>query len=71
MVAAFNVQKWVIALISGLLFMLISSPYFYRLTNMFTSRFGLTIASNTGCPNLAGLVIHTVVFILIVRAIMR
>jgi len=68
-------QKWILSLIAGLLFMIISSPYFYGLTNYFTSSFGFDIAGATkgweGCPNLAGLIIHSILFVLIVRAIMR
>lgn len=65
-----NSQKWTVAIITGLLFLLISSPFLYSLVNQLTSSFGLTIATN-GCPNAIGLILHTIVFILIVRLLMR
>lgn len=64
-------DKWVVSIISGLLFLLIASPFMFQVVNGMTSSFGLTIASPGGCPNMAGLVLHTVVFILVVRLLMR
>ena len=62
-------QKWIICFMSGLLFLLISSPFMYRLTNQVTSMVGFETSVN-GCPNLYGLLLHGVVFLLLVRALM-
>lgn len=62
-------QKWLICLYSGLLFLLIASPYMYQLTNKVTSIAGFETSVN-GCPNLYGLVLHGVVFLLLVRVLM-
>lgn len=55
-------KKVMISLFSALLFLLISSPFMYKLTN---SVFAGKLASN-GCPNWYGLVLHTLVFFLVV-----
>lgn len=64
-------DKWIVSLISGLLFLLIASPFLFQFTNGITSSFGLTLASPSGCPNLGGLVLHSLVFMLVVRLLMR
>ena len=62
-------QKWLICLYSGLLFLLIASPFMYQLTNKVTSMTGFETSVN-GCPNLYGLLLHGVVFLLLVRFLM-
>lgn len=64
-------DKWTISIVSGLLFLVAASPYTYSLTNSITKRFGLTIAGSDGCPNLAGLLIHGLIFVLLLRLLME
>ncbi len=64
-------DKWIIAMIGGLLFLLISSPFLYEAVDSLTSAFGFKIASSYGCPNLGGLALHSVFFATIVRLLMR
>lgn len=64
-------DKWIISLIGGLLFLLIASPFLYEAVNSLTSSFGLVISDRDGCPNLTGIVLHTCIFIVIVRMLMR
>lgn len=64
-------DKWVIALLSGLLFLLVASPFMFNVMNSLTSSFGLTIADGSGCPNLGGLMLHAIVFMLIIRILMK
>jgi len=64
-----DVNKWGISILSGLIFMLVSSPFLYQFVNFITSPFGLDAAVN-GCPTFFGLFINTIIFILIVRAVM-
>lgn len=64
-------DKWIVSLIAGLLFLLIASPFLFSVGNNFTSSFGMTIASSQGCPNLAGLLLYGIIFMLIVRLLMR
>jgi len=64
-------EKWSISVVSGLIFLLISSPFLYGLTSSLFECFGLTLASSKGLPTNIGLLVHSVVFILIVRAMMK
>jgi len=66
-----NKDKWLIAIITGLLFLLISSPFLYIMVNDLTSRVGVTVSSPSGCPTMNGLMIHAFVFAIIVRLLMR
>lgn len=64
-----NTQKWVVSLYCLILFLLIASPFMYKLTNSLTSLVGWETSEN-GCPNLGGLVLHAIVFGLLIRLLM-
>ena len=64
-------DKWIVALIGGLLFLMISSPFLYDTVNAFTSSFGLNTTAPDGSPNLTGLSLHTLIFTSITRILMR
>ena len=59
-------KKWQITLFSAFLFLLIVNPYTYKLTHSLFSKVLGPIAIN-GCPTMIGLLLHTVVYILLVR----
>jgi hypothetical protein len=59
-------MKWRISIFSALIFLLVVNPYTYELTNSLFSRFIGPIARN-GCPTTTGLILHTIVYILLVR----
>lgn len=61
-----NTMKWQITLFSALIFLLIVNPYTYELTNSLFSKLLGPVAIH-GCPTAVGLVLHTVVYILVVR----
>lgn len=63
-------KKWLVAALFGLLFLIIASPMVFLLVNGLTSSLGLPICDKKGCPNSAGLIVHGIVFILIVRALL-
>ena len=63
-------DKWTVSIVSGLMFMLASSPYTFSLTNGITSKLGLVIADANGCPNLAGVLLHGIAFVFIIRMLM-
>jgi hypothetical protein len=68
-----NQQKWLGALVAGLLFLILSSGIVYQLTNkLFTAIFGPKAATITagGAPTVFGLILHTVVFVLLLRLIL-
>jgi hypothetical protein len=61
-----NLQKWQITIFSALIFLLVVNPYTYNLTNtLFSGLIGPVAKS--GCPTMVGLLLHTVVYILLVR----
>ena len=61
-------DKFIISIISGLTFFVIANPETFRLVRRVL---GPSIATPNGCPSTFGLVIHTIVFILIVWAMMN
>lgn len=63
-------QKWWAAVLLGFLFAIISSPAAYYVTsNITTSLGGVSLMDGSG-PNFVGLLIHTLIFIIIVRIIL-
>jgi hypothetical protein len=63
-------QKWWAAVILGFIFALISSyPAYYLTSEITTAVAGVPTINGTG-PTFLGLVIHTIVFILIIRIIL-
>jgi len=62
-------DKWIIAVFGGLLFLVLSSPFLFSVTNK-----GLNLLSISspkgGCPNAIGLILHAILFILIVRLVL-
>jgi hypothetical protein len=63
-------EKLLISLLSGLMFLVVSSPVMYKLVNSITLRAGLDIETG-GCPNLKGLVLHSFVFVILVFIVMQ
>jgi hypothetical protein len=59
-------QKWNITIFSAFIFFLVVNPYTYKITNMIFSKLLGPIAID-GCPTMVGLLLHTVVYILLVR----
>jgi len=65
-----NENKWVYSIAGGVLFAVLGAPMTYRLVNRLTEMVGLRIAKEDGCPNVYGLIVHSVVFALIVAIAM-
>jgi len=64
-------DKWIIVLISALLFALIASPYLYGVTGGFARTLGFELLYSNGQPKPLGLIVHAVIFALIIRLMMR
>ena len=63
-------KKWQITIFSAFIFILVIHPYTYIFTQkMLGGRLG-KIADNYGCPTTRGLVLHTIVYILLIRGSM-
>jgi hypothetical protein len=68
-----NQQKWLGALVAGLLFLILSSSFAYQLTNKLLTAIGGPKAATVtpaGAPTVLGLILHTIVFILLLRLIL-
>ncbi len=59
-------EKWHITLFSAFLFLLVVNPYTYNMTHSLFGKLIGPVAIN-GCPTMTGLLLHTVVYILLVR----
>jgi hypothetical protein len=85
-----STDKWTASIISGLTFLIVSSPYTYSLTDSLvhttTAAAGKALPSNgasstlkkgvnttdaSGRPNIPGLMIHSVAYMLIIRIMME
>ena len=58
------------SIISGLLFLLVASPFMYKLVDRVVGRF-IPIADANGCPTTAGLLIHSAVFAILTFGLMQ
>uniref|UniRef100_A0A6C0HZE7 Uncharacterized protein n=1 Tax=viral metagenome TaxID=1070528 RepID=A0A6C0HZE7_9ZZZZ len=65
---ASSTQKWQITIFSAFIFILVVNPYTYKITQkIFGDWLKLGQVSTNGCPTLFGLILHTIVYILLVR----
>lgn len=63
-------KKWQISIFSALIFLLVVSPYTYKLTDKLLGKLLGQIADANGCPTTTGLILHTIFYILLVRGSM-
>lgn len=63
-------KKWQISIFSAFIFILVINPYTYMLTQKMLGGFLGKIAETNGCPTMRGLLLHTIVYILLVRGSM-
>ena len=59
--------KWQISLFSALIFLLVVHPFTYKTTQKFLGNIVGKLADKSGCPTNLGLIVHTIVYILLVR----
>ena len=60
-------QKWLISILSAIIFIIISMPILYKFTNKICPG----ILDINGTPTIMGICIHALVFMLITRIIMK
>ena len=63
-------MKWKISIFSAFIFILVINPYTYMLTQKLLGGLIGKIAETNGCPTMRGLILHTIVYILLVRGSM-
>lgn len=66
-----NLDKWGSALLMGLLFMVFASPYAYKATGFLTEKAGFETSNSQGCPTIAGVLTHALVFMLVVKLVLN
>lgn len=59
--------KWQITLFSALIFLLVVHPITYKTTQKILGGVVGKLADKSGCPTNLGLIVHTLVYILLVR----
>ena len=64
-------KKWQISIFSAFIFILVIHPYTYMFTQKLLGGLIGKIAESNGCPTTLGLIIHTIVYILLVRGSMN
>ena len=64
-------KKWQISIFSALIFILVIHPYTYIFTQKLLGGILGKIADTNGCPTTLGLIVHTIVYILLVRGSMN
>lgn len=67
-------DKWKYSLIAAILFFIIANPQVFKLVDktvgsILGKMFG-KIAGPAGCPTTAGLIVHSIVYLLVIRALM-
>lgn len=63
-------KKWTVVAVLVVLFLLLSSPFMYRITNELGHKVGVYTLQN-GAPSTRGIVIHSLVFGLAVLLLMK
>jgi hypothetical protein len=63
-------KKIKISVYSGLLFLVIASPFMYNIVNSLTHGLGVFVLNQTGCPTYVGVILHAVVFTLLTFGMM-
>jgi hypothetical protein len=69
--AILDATKWKISALSGLVFLIVASPEMYNVLQSVGDVIGLELANADGCPNMLGHFVSSVIFMLIVRLMMR
>ena len=64
-----SVDKWRYTLYTTLLFLLFANPFTFRFVHSILGRF-IRIVNSSGCPTIAGLLLHALIFTLILRYMM-
>lgn len=63
-------MKWKISFFSALIFILVVHPMTYKVTQKLFGGILGRISDTNGCPTSIGIILHTIVYILLVRGSM-
>jgi len=59
-------QKWLISFVAAVLFVVIASPFMFKLTGKLSLLAGVK-TEDGGLPNMFGLILHAIVFAVVIR----
>lgn len=62
-------DKWKYSIISGLIFFIIANPLTYKFMNLFLKKI-IKVTNKNGSPSFYGLMLHTIVYVIIIRGTM-
>jgi hypothetical protein len=65
-----NEKKWTLSFYTAIAALLVMNPYTFKFVNVITSKMGFSTSSNEGCPTVYGVLLHTIVFLLVIRLLM-
>ena len=68
---ATGAQKWKYTLITTVIFLVVVHPMTYQLVDSLVGKFLFKVASKSGCPTMAGLLLHAAVFTVALRYVMN
>lgn len=66
-----SADKWMYTLMTTLLFLIIVNPYTYKLVQTLLGGIVKIADIRTGCPTMAGIIVHAIVFTLLLRLMME
>ena len=66
-----NSDKWRFTLYTTILLLILFNPWMYKFVNSLLYSIIGTIANKEGCPTILGFIVHTIVFTIILRLLMR
>ena len=65
-----NQEKWIIAVIIGVIFLIVSNPLVFRFSDIILGFVSLHTVGPDGKPTAFGWILHAVAFIIIIRILM-
>ena len=65
-----SAEKWVLALVAGILFVIIASPMLFKGTDYLLEKLKIHVVDASGKPSIVGLLIHGLIFVLLFRVIL-
>lgn len=66
-----NIEKWLIAIMLGVIFLIVAAPLIFKFSNQIFNYINIHTLNPDGRPSVMGWIIHTVIFIIIVRVLMK
>lgn len=66
-----NTDKWIISAIIAVIFIILASPFTFKITNWIFSYINLPTITKEGKPTFFGLIIHGIIFFLVIRLLMH